>query len=78
MQIPNSANVGRRGRSRVAADADTMPTGSDGQRDLIAKNVSSRLGRSRRPTFSIDGLAVADRAPEIAAQQAAHPRGVRR
>ena len=57
MQIPNSANVApARSIAVLRRIADTMPTGKATTSEIvIAKNVSSRLGRSRRPTFSMTG-----------------------
>src|SRR5258705_117076 len=57
MQIPNSANVApARSTAVLRRIADTIPTGKATTSEIvIAKNASSRLGRSRRLTFSMTG-----------------------
>ena len=57
MQIPNSANVApARSIAVLRRIAETIPTGNAIVSEMaIAKAASSRLGRSRRRTFSTTG-----------------------
>jgi len=57
MQMPKSANVvPTRSTGRLRRTAETMPTGKAMASEIVmARAASCRLGRMRRPTFSITG-----------------------
>ena len=57
MQIPNRANVvPTRSARELRRTAETMATGTATSSEMVmASSASSRLGRMRRPTFSMTG-----------------------